>query len=142
VPLLKPALAWLVILALAIANGILREEVLLPALGKPGGLIVSGLLLCVLVALVAHGLVRLGPGFTVVEGARIGILWLGLALAFEFAFGRYVQHKSWGELLDAYKLTDGNIWPVVLAVTLLAPPAAALIDARTKRAKAKEPDED
>ena len=131
-PLLKPILAWLVILGLAIANGILREEVLIPALGKPGGLILSGLVLCVLVALVAYGLVRLGPGLTVGEGARIGILWLGLTLAFEFAFGRFVQHKSWAELLDAYAFKEGNVWPVVLAVTLLAPPAAALLQARSR----------
>ena len=134
-PLLKPVLAWLVILGLAIANGILREEVLIPSLGRTSGLILSGVLLCMLVALVAYGLVRLGPGLTVREGARIGVLWLGLTLAFEFAFGRYVQHKSWGELLDAYAFKDGNVWPVVLAVTLLAPPAAAHLQARSRHAR-------
>ena len=59
-PLLKPILAWLVILGLAIANGTLREALLIPALGESGGLILSGLLLCLLVALVAYGLVRRG----------------------------------------------------------------------------------
>lgn len=119
--LLRSLLAWLVILGLAIANGVLREEILIPALGKPGGLILSGVLLSMLIVLVAYGLVRFAQGLTASQGLRIGVLWLGLTLAFEFSFGRYVQHKSWAELLDAYAFKEGNIWPAVLVVTLLAP---------------------
>lgn len=120
-PLLRSLLAWLVILGLAIANGVLREEVLIPALGKPGGLILSGALLSMLIVLVAYVLVRFARGLTAAQGLRIGVFWLGLTLAFEFSFGRFVQHKSWAELLDAYAFKEGNIWPVVLMVTLLAP---------------------
>lgn len=119
----------MVILGLAIANGILREEILLPALGKPGALVLSGVLLATLIVLVAYGLVRFTPGLSASQGFRIGALWLGLTLAFEFSFGRYVQHKSWAELLDAYTFKEGNIWPVVLAVTLLAPYLAARLQA-------------
>lgn len=123
--LLESLVAWLIILGLAIANGALREAVLIPALGKPGGLVLSGVLLSALVALVAYGLVRVSKGVTVSQGLRIGFLWLGLTLAFEFAFGRFVQHQTWAQLLEAYAFKDGNLWPVVLAVTLLAPPVAA-----------------
>ena len=120
-PLLRSLLAWLVILGLAIANGVLREEFLIPALGKPVGLILSGVLLSLLIVLVAYGLVRYSRDLTASKGLMIGVLWLILTLAFEFSFGRYVQHKSWAELLDAYAFKEGNIWPVVLVVTLLAP---------------------
>ena len=119
--LLRSLLAWLVILGLAIANGILREEILIPALGKPGGLILSGVLLSMLIVLVAYVLVRYSRDLAASKGLQIGVLWLSLTLAFEFSFGRYVQHKSWAELLDAYAFKEGNIWPVVLVVTLLAP---------------------
>ncbi len=119
--LLRSILAWLVILGLAITNGILREEFLIPALGKTVGLILSGVLLATLIVLVAYGLVRFTRGLTASQSLRIGVLWLGLTLAFEFGFGRFVQHKSWTELLDAYAFKEGNIWPVVLVVTLLAP---------------------
>lgn len=133
--LLKSLLAWLIILGLAIANGALREAVLMPSLGRPAGLVVSGVLLCALVALVAYGLVRIAQDVTVSQGLLIGVLWLSLTLAFEFAFGRYVQHLSWAELLGAYTFKDGNIWPVVLVVTLLAPSAAAYFRARTRHGK-------
>lgn len=124
-------LAWLLILVLAIANGILRESVLIPTFGKTGGLIASGLLLSFLIALVADALVRL-RNVTVAQGLRIGAGWLALTLAFEFAFGRFVQHKPWEEILAAYTFRDGNLWPLVLAVTLLAPPAAALLRAKSR----------
>ena len=42
--LLKSFLAWLVILCLAVANGALREAILIPSLGKSSGLILSGVL--------------------------------------------------------------------------------------------------
>lgn len=128
--ILHSLLAWLLILALAIANGLLRESVLIPSLGRTGGLVASGLLLSSLIALVAYALVRL-KNVTLAQGLRIGAGWLALTLAFEFAFGRFVQHKPWEEILAAYAFRDGNLWPLVLAVTLLAPPAAAMLRAKS-----------
>ena len=133
-PLFKSLGAWLVILVLAVANGSLREIVLIPVLGKTIGLILSGALLSLLVALVSFAFVRLSHGITISQGLRVGASWLCLTLVFEFSFGRYIQHKSWSELLDAYTFKDGNIWPVVLLVTLLAPSAAVLLQARLQHA--------
>lgn len=133
-PLLKPLVAWLVILALAVANGALREIVLIPVLGKTTGLVMSGALLSLFVMLVSFALVRLSHGITILQGLCVGASWLCLTLVFEFSFGRYVQHKAWSELLEAYAFKDGNIWPVVLLVILLAPPAAVLLQARSQHA--------
>ncbi|HEU4645564.1 MAG TPA: hypothetical protein VFS80_08370 [Burkholderiales bacterium] len=139
-PLLRSLLAWLVILGLAITNGVLREEILIPALGKPGGLILSGVLLCMLIVLVAYGLLRFTRHLTASKSLLIGVLWLSLTLAFEFSFGRYVQHKSWAELLDAYAFKEGNIWPVVLVVTLLAPYLAFRLRAAFARRLIPDPE--
>ncbi len=135
---LRPALlAWLLILALAVANGALREALLIPALGRFWGLVLSGGLLALFILLVARSLVRHLRGIGVVPGLRIGLriglLWLLLTLAFEFGFGRYVQHKPWPELLAAYTFEDGNLWPLLLLVTLLAPALAGGLDARAQR---------
>ena len=83
----------LVILCFAVANGAFREAVLIPSLGKTGGLILSGVLLSCLVALVAYILVRRKHGIASMEGLYIGILWLCLTLAFEFSFGRYNKNN-------------------------------------------------
>ena len=123
-PIVKSLVAWLVILCLAMANGVLREATLIPALGKSSSLLVSGVLLAICVSVVAYLFVRLVPGLAMSGAVRVGSLWLGLTLVFEFGIGRVVQHKSWTELLGAYTFRDGNIWPVVLLVTLLAPALA------------------
>ena len=127
--LLKAAAIWLLILGLAMLNGGLREAVLLPALGKPAAPLLSGVILSLCIVGVALLLVpRLGR-LQRARALRLGLFWLALTLAFEFGFGRGVQGRSWGELLEAYTFRDGNIWPLVLVVTLFAP----LIAVRLRR---------
>ena len=132
--LLKSLIAWVFILCLAVANGALREAVLIPSFGKSTGLVLSGVLLCLCVAAVAYAFVRIKQDITVMQSVLVGALWLGLTLVFEFTFGRYIQHKSWSELLAAYTFKDGNLWLIVLLVTLIAPYVATLAQAKSKHA--------
>lgn len=120
----KALTIWAVILVLAMLNGALREYALIPGLGTPAGLIASGLLLSVLILAVAFAaLPWLNP-----RGAgqllAVGLGWLALTLIFEFSFGLW-QGKSWPQLLANYTFENGNLWPVVLLVTALAPWLAA-----------------
>jgi hypothetical protein len=124
--------AWCLVLACAIANGALREAVLVPLWGRPAALVASGLLLSAVVLGVAVVLARwMGlpsrPSRATFAG---GLLWLALTLAFEFGFGRGVQGRSWGELLQAYTFDGGNLWPAVLLVVLAAPSVAAWVRGR------------
>ena len=132
--LLKSLVAWGLILCLAVANGALREAILIPSLGRSSGLVLSGVLLCLCVAAVACAFVRIKPDTTVTQSILVGALWLCLTLVFEFSFGRYFQHKSWSELLAAYTFKDGNLWLIVLLVTLIAPYVATLVQAKSKHA--------
>ena len=122
---LKAAVLWFAILALAMANGTLREKMLVSALGPFVALVASGIILsgCVfLVALVA------APWYGRLASAQwlgVGALWLAMTVAFELGFGRFVQHKAWAEILEAYTFKGGNMWPLVLLVVLLAPWLAA-----------------
>ena len=121
---LKSLIVWTGILALAVANGVLREAVLIPRLGSPAGLLASGVLLSTLILGVAYlSLPWLGtrrPAHLL----GIGLGWLALTFVFEFSFGLW-QGKALPVLLEAYAFKGGNIWPVVLVVTALAPYAAA-----------------
>ena len=128
--LVRAFIAWLMILGLAIANGVLRESVLVPALGTTPGLMLSGAILSACVLVVALLLMpRLGSVSTR-RCLGIGAFWLALTLAFEFGFGRAVAHKTWAQLLDAYTFRDGNLWPLVLLVVVLAPLFAAWLRRR------------
>jgi hypothetical protein len=42
---------------------------------------------------------------------------------FEFGFGHYVDRKSWRESIDNYDVSEGRVWPLVLAWTTIGPPA-------------------
>lgn len=119
--LLKAAALWLLILVCAVLNGGLREAVLLPNLGKPLALVFSGILLSLCIVAVSLLFVHSLGKMSDAQALKLGLFWLLLTLAFEFGFGRLVQHRSWQQLLEAYTFKDGNIWPLVLVVTFFAP---------------------
>jgi len=119
----KAFAVWLAILVCAIANGGLREAVLIPQLGKTPGLMLSGLLLSALILGIASLTL---PWLRVSRRSQlvvIGLGWVALTITFELTFGR-LQGKSWASLLEAYTLKDGNIWAVVVLVTAAAPAIA------------------
>ncbi|MEW6681630.1 MAG: hypothetical protein AB1451_01715 [Nitrospirota bacterium] len=124
--LVRSAAAWLLIMVLAILNGIFREAVLLPGLGKPVAFLLSGFLLCLFILAVAVALARWLQLTSPSRCLTVGALWLGLTLIFEFGFGM-VQGQSWTEMLQAYTFKDGNIWPLVLVATFVAPLVAARV---------------
>jgi hypothetical protein len=118
---LKALGSWVAILMLAMLNGAFREKFLLPMFGAVAALASSGVLLSACILLVAWLAAPWFGRLSAWQWLLIGLFWLGLTLVFEFAFGRLVQHKAWGELFSAYTFKDGNLWPLVLVVTLLAP---------------------
>lgn len=121
---LKALVIWASILVLAVANGALRESVLISGVGTPAALVLSGLLLSTLIIGVAYFSLPWLQISRPVQLWAVGLVWLALTLVFEFSFGLW-QGKSWPELLEAYTFKDGNIWPIVLATTALAPYIAA-----------------
>lgn len=121
---IKALALWCAILVSAVANGSLREAILIPWLGKAPGLVLSGILLSVVIlAITLFALPWLGAR-RLPQLIGIGVGWLVLTLVFEFSFGRF-QGKSWSSMLEAYSFRDGNIWPLVLLVTAAAPYIAA-----------------
>lgn len=129
---LKALAIWLGILILAVLNGALREAVLIPMLGPAAGLVLSGVFLSAFIMVVAYlSLPWLGTRHPAVL-VGIGVGWLALTLVFEISFG-LGQGKSWQVLLEAYTFRNGNIWPVVLVVTALAPYLAAKLKGWVER---------
>jgi hypothetical protein len=123
---LKALAVWVVILLLAILNGAVREAVLLPKLGAPSGLVLSGALLSALILVAAYLALPWFGTRHVPHLWGIGFGWLVLTLVFEFSFGLW-QSKSWPTLFEAYTFKDGNIWPLVLIVVTVAPNVAARV---------------
>ena len=118
---IRAVVVWFAILVLAILNGAVREAFLLPAWGRPAGLVASGVLLSALILAVAFASVRWLDAASTARAWHLGLAWLLMTLAFEFGFGALVQHRTTDEMLAAYTFRHGNLWPLVLLVTLLAP---------------------
>ena len=95
--MLRPVIAWLAILVLAVLNGVVREALLLRRFGRTAAYLASA-----------------------GRALRVGALWLVMTVIFEFGFG-IVQGKPWREILAQYTFADGNIWPLLLIVVLFAP---------------------
>lgn len=115
---------WFAILLVAIANGALREGVLVPGLGSGTAHVISTLLLSGAVfAVTLLTISWIGVG-SAVDAWTIGIYWLLLTVAFEFLGGHYLFGRPWEVLLADYRLQDGRIWVLVLISTLLSPLAA------------------
>jgi hypothetical protein len=66
-------------------------------------------------------LLRLWRPASTGQAFTIGLVWLGMTVAFEFLFGHYVAKRSWSDLLHDYNLLAGRVWLVVLVWVTLAP---------------------
>lgn len=118
--IIKAFVVWLIILLLAISNGVFREAVLRPKMGQKTGLMLSGLLLCLLIVVTTYLALPWFKVWQTYQLLLIGTGWLLLTLVFEFSFG-LLRGLSLKEILRAYSLKGGNLWPLVLLVTVLAP---------------------
>lgn len=121
----KPVIIWLSFIPIAIANGLLREKCLVPLFGPPMAQSLSGISLGLLYFLLVYHTLPWFGALPPRQYWRIGLVWLIMTILFEFLFGRFVARKSWGELLQAYDLTTGNLWLLVLVVITVSPPLAA-----------------
>lgn len=116
---------WSAFIPIAILNGLFRDKVLVPLVGQRQALSCSGITCSILFFLLTYlTLSWLGP-LTPSRCRLIGMFWLGMTVLFEFLFGRLVAHKPWSELLQAYDMTSGNLWMLVLFVIVMSPYVAA-----------------
>ncbi len=127
----RAALTWVLMIPVAIANGIFRETVIQP---------VTGELPAHQISVVTGSLGFLGVTWlafrhhAVQESDRtllgVGLAWLIGTIGFEFGFGRYLDGHTWSELLHDYNVLQGRLWPVVLLVIFAAPLAVKRIAQR------------
>jgi len=119
--ILRAVAVWAVLLVAAVANGALREGLIVPRLGAQAGHVISTVILCAAIAIVALLSIRWIAPHTRLGALWIGGVWLLLTLGFEFMAGHYLFGKAWGELLADYDLPGGRVWILVPVAALLAP---------------------
>ena len=119
--LVKAGLVWVVIAALAIFNGVLRESLFVPQWGRGLALPLSGLSLCAIVFSVTYLSFSFLGERTANTYLLIGLEWVIITLAFEFLFGHWVAGKAWNEILQTFNILKGDLFILVLLTSLLSP---------------------
>ena len=117
----RALLIWLIFVLLAMINGGFRQRVLIPLIGEQTGHVVSTIILSTAIVFITwSNLSWIGPA-TSGEAWRLGTLWLGLTVAFEFLVGHYLLHTPWTKLLADYNFLRGRLWILVLVSTFVSP---------------------
>ena len=93
------------------------------AVGEQWALPLSGIILSACIFLITWLLLpRAVKALSAKDSLLVGICWVSLTVAFEFVSG-LAGGSTITELLAAYNPLTGNLWLLVLAVTLLSPAA-------------------
>ena len=111
---------WLILLVVMFTNGTVRVTVIQPRLGEDTARQVATVVGIALVLALSLVFVRRLDSPSSPELLQVGALWLVLTVVFEFGMG-LVSGRSWEAMLADYDLRRGRLWPVALAVILLAP---------------------
>ena len=112
---------WLGLMVLAIANGGIREALMVPRFGPQASHVISTFLLAAAVMAAAYITLPWIAPISRRDSIRIGVLWLALTLAFEFLAGHFLFGRPWQTLFADYDLRAGRVWPLIPLVILIAP---------------------
>jgi hypothetical protein len=114
-------LAWLPMVALAIANGLARQSWYGKHLSELRAHQVSTLTGILLLGTYMWLVIRHWRPESGAQAWAVGFLWLAMTVAFEFLFGHFVAGHSWNRLLADYNLLAGRLWALFLLWVTIAP---------------------
>ena len=112
--------AWFALPVIAVANGVVRDTSYGRVLSRDASHSISVVPLCVAIIAWARFAARRWPASGQRAAVRIGLVWLALALGFEFALGA-AQGASLRQMLAEYNVLRGRLWAIVPVVTAAAP---------------------
>jgi len=114
-------LIWFALLAVAIGNGALRQATfgkVMPELRAHqlstliGSVVMGGIIWCV---------IAVWPPASGRQAIGIGVVWLGLTVAFECFLGLVLLHRPLAQVVGDYNLRAGRVWVLFLVWLTLAP---------------------
>ncbi|MBT8294525.1 MAG: hypothetical protein KJN70_14760, partial [Eudoraea sp.] len=119
--MLKYLIAWVPMVFIAIANGLMREKFFAKRLKELNAHHASTATLVILFGIYMLIIFRIWKPNSAQQAFHIGLFWLVLTVVFEFLFGHYVAGHFWGRLLNDYNIFEGRVWIIVLIWITLAP---------------------
>ena len=105
--------AWIAMIGIGIANGVLRELTYGAYLPENVAHQVSTVIALVLFGVYIWWISRIWNFNSGRQALTVGVVWLLMTVAFEFGFGHWVAGHTWNELLYDYNLAAGRLWVLV-----------------------------
>ena len=118
--MLRYVLIWLVMLVVAIANGALRQLTFGRHLPELRAHQLSSLIGSVVMGAFIWFVIAAWPPASGRQAILIGLVWLGLTVAFETSMG-LARHHPLSRVLADYNLRAGRVWVLFLLWLALAP---------------------
>lgn len=118
---------WLAIILAETLHGVARAIFLQPQMGDLRARQIGVLTGSLIILAIAVATVRWMGAATRKQLLAVGLLWLVLTLAFEFALGRFVMGFSYERLWSDYNPAQGGFLAAGMVVLALAPLLAARI---------------
>ena len=118
---IKYIFAWIGLMAIGIANGIVRESLYSKYFTELRAHQFSSFTGIVLMGVYVWMLSKKWPLFEMKEAIIIGFIWFAMTVSFEFLFGYYVAKHTLSELLFDYNVFKGRLWPIVLLWVVISP---------------------
>jgi hypothetical protein len=119
--LTRAVATWLVLIAAEMLHGIARAMFLVPYVGEFRSARIGVFTGSIIILGIALAFVRWIAATRPAQLLMVGFLWLGLTVAFEILFGRFIMGLSWERLAADYNLPEGGLMPLGLVVLLLSP---------------------
>ncbi|QZP37499.1 hypothetical protein [Halobaculum magnesiiphilum] len=117
-----PLAVWVAMATIAVANGVLRETVLVPRVGEYTGHVASTAALVAAILLFSFAYFSWTPiDYTRAELLLIGIVWTAFTVGFEFVVG-HVEGTPVSVTLGQYDVLAGQVWIAVPIALLVSPP--------------------
>ena len=117
---MKYLMYWLPMILLAVANGTLRQFILLDRFGELKAHQLSTLLLIVLCSIYVWAIFSQLSIQSTRQAFIVGIVWVALTIIFEFGMGT-LANRPMENLLRDYQILSGRVWLVFLAWLLFLP---------------------
>jgi hypothetical protein len=114
-------LAWIPMLAIAIANGALRQLIFAKRLSELHAHQLSTITGSVFIGAFIWFIIRNWPPSSSRQAHLIGCVWVSLTIAFESFMGLALQHRALSEVLHEYNLFAGRVWLLFLVWLAIAP---------------------
>ena len=119
--MLRYFLAWFPMLALAVANGTLRQATYGKRMPELRAHQLSTLTGAAIIGLYIWFVIRAWPPGSIREAVQVGLLWLALTIAFEFFMGLVLARRPLREVLRDYNIARGRVWVFFLLWVAIAP---------------------